>query len=130
MNRVQQNELLVNRVDLASAVMVALPTLCEPVEDQHSFFWVATDSDDIRYYGQSALDCERQFAAELVRLAVCVGNGNAEKSQVEFMIKALLSLKGESYPADAYDALAAAVCDFRHCSFSRMLGAKAGKNHV
>jgi hypothetical protein len=78
MNRVQQNELLVNRVDLASAVMVALPTLCEPVEDQHSFFWVATDSDDIRYYGQSALDCERQFAAELVRLAVCVGNGNAE----------------------------------------------------
>jgi crossover junction endodeoxyribonuclease RuvC len=59
-----------------------------------------------------------------------VGNGNAEKSQVEFMIKALLSLKGESYPADAYDALAAAVCDFRHCSFSRMLGAKAGKNHV
>jgi crossover junction endodeoxyribonuclease RuvC len=53
-----------------------------------------------------------------------VGNGNAEKSQVEFMIKALLCLGGESYPADAYDALAAAVCDFRHIAFSRIVGAK------
>jgi crossover junction endodeoxyribonuclease RuvC len=59
-----------------------------------------------------------------------VGNGNAEKCQVEFMIKALLSLRGETYPADAYDALAAAVCDFRHCAFSRLIGAKAGNNNV
>jgi crossover junction endodeoxyribonuclease RuvC len=52
-----------------------------------------------------------------------VGNGNAEKDQVEYMIKAMLSLPGTSYPADAYDALAAAVCDFRHCAFSRILAA-------
>ena len=52
-----------------------------------------------------------------------VGNGNAEKDQVEFMIKAMLCLPGASYPADAYDALAAAVCDFRHCAFSRTLAA-------
>jgi crossover junction endodeoxyribonuclease RuvC len=50
-----------------------------------------------------------------------VGNGNAEKDQVEYMIKAMLSLHGASYPADAYDALATAVCDFRHCAFSRTL---------
>jgi crossover junction endodeoxyribonuclease RuvC len=50
-----------------------------------------------------------------------VGNGNAGKDQVEFMIKAMLSLAGTSYPADAYDALAAALCDFRHCAFSRTL---------
>jgi len=50
-----------------------------------------------------------------------VGNGNAEKDQVEYMIKAMLCLSGSSYPADAYDALAAAVCDFRHCAFSRIL---------
>jgi crossover junction endodeoxyribonuclease RuvC len=55
-----------------------------------------------------------------------VGNGNADKKQVEFMIKALLSIRGDTFPPDAYDALAAAVCDFRHCAFSRMIGAKAG----
>jgi crossover junction endodeoxyribonuclease RuvC len=54
-----------------------------------------------------------------------VGNGNAEKDQVEFMIKAMLSIRGDAYPADAYDALAAAVCDFRHCAFSRTLAARA-----
>ncbi len=50
-----------------------------------------------------------------------VGNGNAQKDQVEYMIKTMLSLPKTEYPADAYDALAAAVCDFQHYAFSRTL---------
>jgi len=50
-----------------------------------------------------------------------VGNGNAQKDQVEFMIKKMLALPKNEYHADAYDALAAAVCDFQHYAFSKTL---------
>jgi crossover junction endodeoxyribonuclease RuvC len=40
------------------------------------------------------------------------GNGNAEKSQVEYMVKMLLSPPKIFEKSDAYDALAVALCDF------------------
>jgi crossover junction endodeoxyribonuclease RuvC len=52
-----------------------------------------------------------------------VGNGNATKDQVEYMIRKMLAVPSACSHADAYDALAAAMCDFQHHSFSRLLGA-------
>ena len=51
-----------------------------------------------------------EYAARLVKKAV-VGNGNADKSQVQRMIKMLLGLP-ELPEQDAADALAIAIC---HC---------------
>lgn len=39
-----------------------------------------------------------------------VGYGRAEKRQVQIMVKAILKLDGGLPPADAADALAAAIC--------------------
>jgi crossover junction endodeoxyribonuclease RuvC len=39
-----------------------------------------------------------------------VGNGKAEKKQVQIMVKTLLDLPKAPHPADAADALAAAIC--------------------
>ncbi|OGW40070.1 MAG: crossover junction endodeoxyribonuclease RuvC [Nitrospirae bacterium GWD2_57_9] len=46
-----------------------------------------------------------------------VGNGKAEKKQVQMMVKALLDLQKVPHPADAADALAAAIC---HIHSSRL----------
>jgi crossover junction endodeoxyribonuclease RuvC len=46
-----------------------------------------------------------------------VGNGKAEKKQVQLMVKALLELTKVPHPADAADALAAAIC---HIHSSRL----------
>jgi crossover junction endodeoxyribonuclease RuvC len=46
-----------------------------------------------------------------------VGTGKAEKKQVQMMVKALLELPKAPHPADAADALAAAIC---HIHSSRM----------
>jgi crossover junction endodeoxyribonuclease RuvC len=46
-----------------------------------------------------------------------VGNGKAEKKQVQLMVKALLELPKAPHPADAADALAAAIC---HIHSSRL----------
>jgi len=40
------------------------------------------------------------------------GNGNAEKDQVEYMVKMLLKPPTGKMRQDAYDALAVAMCDF------------------
>lgn len=48
-----------------------------------------------------------EYAPRKVKMAV-VGNGNADKSQVAFMVRALLGLK-ETPAADAADALAIAM---------------------
>ena len=50
-----------------------------------------------------------------IKLAV-TGNGHADKSQVQQMVKILLNLKSIPKPDDAADALAAALC---HGSMSR-----------
>jgi crossover junction endodeoxyribonuclease RuvC len=46
-----------------------------------------------------------------------VGHGKAEKKQVQLMVKALLELPKVPHPADAADALAAAIC---HIHASRL----------
>lgn len=49
-----------------------------------------------------------EYSPREIKLAV-VGYGNAEKSQVQLMVKALLGLE-TAPPEDAADALAAAIC--------------------
>ncbi len=57
-----------------------------------------------------------EYAPLEVKQAV-VGNGKAEKKQVQFMVKTLLDLQKVPHPADAADALAAAIC---HIHASRL----------
>jgi crossover junction endodeoxyribonuclease RuvC len=54
-----------------------------------------------------------EYSPREIKKAV-VGNGNADKNQVEYMIKALLAVPEQHAHADAYDALAAALCDFQN----------------
>ena len=44
-----------------------------------------------------------------------VGNGRAEKKQVQFMVKTLLQLREIPKPDDAADALAIAICHANSC---------------
>lgn len=55
-----------------------------------------------------------EYAARSIKQAV-VGSGRATKTQVQFMVRALLGLDAEP-SADAADALAAALC---HVQYSR-----------
>jgi crossover junction endodeoxyribonuclease RuvC len=57
-----------------------------------------------------------EYAPAEVKQAV-VGTGKADKKQVQLMVKALLDLPKAPRPADAADALAAAIC---HIHSSRM----------
>jgi crossover junction endodeoxyribonuclease RuvC len=57
-----------------------------------------------------------EYAPLEVKLAV-VGHGKAEKKQVQIMVKTLLDLPKVPHPADAADALAAAIC---HIHSSRL----------
>jgi len=57
-----------------------------------------------------------EYAPLEVKQAV-VGNGKAEKKQVQIMVKTLLDLPKVPHPADAADALAAAIC---HIHSSRL----------
>lgn len=58
-----------------------------------------------------------EYAPRLVKQSV-VGNGNAGKDQVQFMVKKLLSLDGE-LKEDAADALAVAICHANHLGIAR-----------
>lgn len=57
-----------------------------------------------------------EYAPLEVKQAV-VGHGKAEKKQVQLMVKTLLELPKVPHPADAADALAAAIC---HIHSSRL----------
>jgi crossover junction endodeoxyribonuclease RuvC len=50
-----------------------------------------------------------------------VGYGNAEKHQVQEMVRLLLALKSIPTPHDAADALAVAICHFHHANFAQKL---------
>lgn len=50
-----------------------------------------------------------EYTPMQIKLSV-TGNGHADKTQVQHMIKSLLNLKSIPKPDDAADALAAAVC--------------------
>jgi crossover junction endodeoxyribonuclease RuvC len=54
-----------------------------------------------------------EYAPRLIKQTV-VGYGNAEKHQVQEMVKMLLKLKTVPTPHDAADALAIAICHFHH----------------
>ena len=54
-----------------------------------------------------------EYAPRLIKQTV-VGYGNAEKHQVQEMVRVLLRLKTVTTPHDAADALALAICHFHH----------------
>lgn len=61
-----------------------------------------------------------EYAPRLVKQTV-VGYGNAEKHQVQEMVKILLRMKTVPTPHDAADALAIAICHFHHCGLQDKL---------
>ncbi len=54
-----------------------------------------------------------EFSPRLIKQTV-VGYGNAEKHQVQEMVRLLLKMKQAPHPHDAADALAIAICHFHH----------------
>jgi crossover junction endodeoxyribonuclease RuvC len=64
-----------------------------------------------------------EYSPRTIKKAI-TGNGGAEKSQVEYMIRMILSLGAAAKPSDAFDALGVAVCDFYH-SGSRSIAREA-----
>lgn len=55
--------------------------------------------------------CDRLFEYTPLQIKSTVtGNGTANKTQVQFMVRTLLKLKETPKPDDAADALAAAIC--------------------
>jgi crossover junction endodeoxyribonuclease RuvC len=66
-----------------------------------------------------------EYSPRLVKQTV-VGYGNAEKHQVQEMVRVLLSLESAPEPHDAADALAVAICHFHHANLQqRLLAADA-----
>ena len=57
-----------------------------------------------------------EYSPRLIKQTV-VGYGNAEKHQVQEMVRLLLTLKSVPSPHDAADALAVAICHFHHAPF-------------
>ena len=60
-----------------------------------------------------------EFTPRQIKLAV-VGTGTAEKDQVQYMVKQLLSLDAVPSPDHAADALAAAICYTTHEGFAAL----------
>jgi crossover junction endodeoxyribonuclease RuvC len=66
-----------------------------------------------------------EYSPRLIKQTV-VGYGNAEKHQVQEMVRVLLSLANLPSPHDAADALAIAICHFHHAGTNaRILAADA-----
>ena len=63
-----------------------------------------------------------EYSPRLVKQTV-VGHGNAEKFQVQQMVKTLLSLSEIPEPHDVADALAVAICHFHHAGFAQRVSA-------
>jgi crossover junction endodeoxyribonuclease RuvC len=61
-----------------------------------------------------------EYSPRLIKQTV-VGYGNAEKHQVQEMVRLLLALKSVPTPHDAADALAVAICHFHHAPFKERL---------
>ncbi|HEV8592999.1 MAG TPA: crossover junction endodeoxyribonuclease RuvC, partial [Pyrinomonadaceae bacterium] len=58
-----------------------------------------------------------EYEPRLIKKTV-VGYGNAEKGQVQEMVRVLLRLKTIPTPHDAADALALAICHFHHAGMN------------
>jgi crossover junction endodeoxyribonuclease RuvC len=66
-----------------------------------------------------------EYSPRLIKQTI-VGYGNAEKHQVQEMVRVLLSMASVPQPHDAADALAIAICHFHHAgSKERILAADA-----
>jgi len=63
-----------------------------------------------------------EYAPRSIKQTIA-GYGNAEKHQVQEMVRILLSLKSVPEPHDAADALAVAICHFHHAGIDRWLNA-------
>jgi crossover junction endodeoxyribonuclease RuvC len=61
-----------------------------------------------------------EYSPRLVKQTV-VGYGNAEKRQVQEMVRVLLSLASVPQPQDAADALAVAICHFHHAGLAQRI---------
>ena len=61
-----------------------------------------------------------EYSPRLIKQTVA-GYGNAEKRQVQEMVRVLLSLSSVPEPHDAADALAVAICHFHHAGVRRRL---------
>src|SRR4051812_13438667 len=61
-----------------------------------------------------------EYAPRLVKQTV-VGYGNAEKQQVQQMVKVLLRMETVPTPHDAADALAIAICHFHHAGLQQKI---------
>jgi crossover junction endodeoxyribonuclease RuvC len=66
-----------------------------------------------------------EYSPRLVKQTV-VGYGNAEKKQVQEMVRVLLRMKTIPEPHDAADALAIAICHFHHAGMKSKIE-KAGR---
>src|SRR5205823_14734365 len=58
------------------------------------------------------------------------GYGNADKQQVQQMVRVLLSLRAIPEPHDAADALAVAICHFHHAGVSQRLAATEARGQL
>ena len=68
-----------------------------------------------------------EYSPRLIKQTV-VGYGNAEKHQVQEMVRLLLKLQKVPEPHDAADALAVAICHFHHAGMQDKIDkATAGK---
>src|ERR1044072_385589 len=65
-----------------------------------------------------------EYAPRLIKQTV-VGYGNAEKHQVQEMVRLLLKLKKAPEPHDAADALAVAICHFHHAGMQEKINKSA-----
>jgi crossover junction endodeoxyribonuclease RuvC len=61
-----------------------------------------------------------EYSPRLIKQTV-VGYGNAEKHQVQEMVKLLLKMKQVPTPHDAADALAIAICHFHHAGMQNKI---------
>ncbi len=78
----------------------------------------------VLYLGEKAGLEVSEYAPRLIKQTV-VGYGNAEKHQVQEMVKLLLRMKEIPQPHDAADALAIAICHFHHAGMqNRILNAR------
>lgn len=58
-----------------------------------------------------------EYSPREIKKAV-VGNGNAAKQQVRYMVNQMFKLSQSDKPDDAYDALAMAVCHFNRTKYT------------
>jgi crossover junction endodeoxyribonuclease RuvC len=70
-----------------------------------------------------------EYSPRTVKQTVA-GYGNAEKQQVQEMVRVLLSLKCAPHPHDAADALAVAICHFHHVGIAQRIQAAESRASV